>query len=102
MTYVVLRVLQETRPMMFYLLAAALFVLSQLDYFLLSRVICKGANRKIDGSFVATILETAAIGVLYLGWRSITESMSYVNIYLVPSLIHVPFLGAWEDDSYFN
>ncbi|KAF8703666.1 hypothetical protein AX14_014155 [Amanita brunnescens Koide BX004] len=83
MSHVVLRVLQETRPMFFYLLAAALFVLSQLDYFLLSRVICKGANRKIDGSFVATILETASVGVLYLAWRSITES-------------------AWEDDSYFN
>jgi len=74
MTYIVLTILQETRPMFFYLLAAALFVLSQLDYFLLSRVICKGANSKTDGSFVATILETAAVGVLYLAWRSITES----------------------------
>lgn len=87
--------------MMFYLLAAALFVLSQLDYFLLSRVICKGANRKIDGSFVATILETAAVGVLYLGWRSITESTSYLNI-SCSELDWVSFLGAWEDDSYFN
>lgn len=83
MTYIVLQILQETRPMFFYLLAAALFVLSQLDYFLLSRVICKGTLRKIDGSFVATILETAAVGVLYLAWKSITES-------------------AWEDESYYN
>ncbi|KAF8337308.1 chitin synthase III catalytic subunit [Amanita rubescens] len=83
MTYIVLTVLQETRPMFFYLLAAALFVLSQLDYFLLNRVICKGANGKTDGSFVATILETAAVGMLYLAWRSITES-------------------AWEDETYFN
>ena len=73
--------------MFFYLLAAALFVLSQLDYFLLSRVICKGANRKIDGSFVATILETASVGVLYLAWRSITESTSGVNMTLFPSLM---------------
>lgn len=31
---------------------------------------------RIDGSFVATILETAAVGVLYLAWRSITEGTS--------------------------
>jgi hypothetical protein len=41
MTYIVLSVLEESRPMFFYLLSAALFVLSQLDYFLLSRTICK-------------------------------------------------------------
>ncbi|KAF8622590.1 hypothetical protein AX15_006896 [Amanita polypyramis BW_CC] len=41
MAYIVLQVLSETRPMFFYLLSAALFVLSQLDYFLLNRVICK-------------------------------------------------------------
>jgi hypothetical protein len=41
MTYIVLAVLNEVRPMWFYILSAALFVLSQLDYFLLSKVICK-------------------------------------------------------------
>jgi len=80
--------------MWFYILAATLFVLSQLDYFLLNKVrgtsdkcfdmtahltsfqvICRGANAKIDGSFVATILETASVGVLYLAWRSITEGV---------------------------
>lgn len=79
MSYIVLQVLQEARPMFFYLLSAALFVLSQLDYFLLSRVICKGTAQKIDGSFIATLLETAAVSVLYLAWKSITE-------------------GSWEDD----
>lgn len=37
------------------------------------QVICKGTDAKIDGSFVATILETASVVVLYLAWRSITE-----------------------------
>ncbi|KAF8174957.1 chitin synthase III catalytic subunit [Pholiota molesta] len=73
MTYIVLRVLNETRPMWYYILAATLFVLSQLAGFLLSRVICKGSNSKVDGSFVATLLETASVGVLYLAWKSITE-----------------------------
>lgn len=73
MSYIVLRVLNETRPMWYYLLSAALFVLSQLAWFLLSKVICKGSNQKIDGSFVATILETAAVSVLFRAWKSITE-----------------------------
>jgi len=82
MAYIVLAMLREVRPMWFYIIAAVLFVLSQLDYFLLNKVICKGANAKIDGSFVATILETAAVAVLYLAWRSITEE-------------------SWDDDVYY-
>ncbi|KAF7371100.1 hypothetical protein MSAN_00744800 [Mycena sanguinolenta] len=82
MTYIVLAVLNEVRPMWFYILSAALFVLSQLAYFLLSKVICKGSNQKVDGSFVATILESAAVGVLYLAWKSITEE-------------------SWDEDAYY-
>ncbi|KAL0057070.1 hypothetical protein AAF712_016306, partial [Marasmius tenuissimus] len=73
MTYIVLGVLNETRPMWFFILAAGLFVLSQLAWFLLGKVVCRSTSAKIDGSFIATILETAAVGVLYLAWRSITE-----------------------------
>ncbi|KIK06332.1 hypothetical protein K443DRAFT_674320 [Laccaria amethystina LaAM-08-1] len=81
MTYIVLQVLNETRPMVYYILSAALFILSQLAWFLLNRVICKGSSAKVDGSFIATLLETAAVGVLYLAWRSITEE-------------------SWDDDYY--
>ncbi|TCD61137.1 hypothetical protein EIP91_009002 [Steccherinum ochraceum] len=80
MLYIVLGVLNEVRPVWYYILAAVLFVLSQLDYFLLSKVICN-ASPKVDGSFIATILETAAVGVLYLGWRSITEESWDDEIY---------------------
>jgi hypothetical protein len=73
MLYVVLLKLKEIKPMWFYILAATLFVLSQLAWFLLSRVICKGSNMKVDGSFLATLLETASVGVLYLAWKAITE-----------------------------
>jgi hypothetical protein len=41
MTYIVVIVLNEIRPMWYYILSFALFVLSQLDYFLLSKFICK-------------------------------------------------------------
>ncbi|KAG8721027.1 hypothetical protein FRC09_008586 [Ceratobasidium sp. 395] len=73
MTYVVVGVLREYRPFLYYAGAALLFVLSQLAYFLLSKIICRRTSAKLDGSFIATILETAAVGVLYLAWRSITE-----------------------------
>jgi len=81
MAYIVLHVLNETRPMWYYVLSACLFVLSQLAWFLLGRVICKGSNSKVDGSFIATVLETASVGVLYLAWKSITEE-------------------SWDDDYY--
>ncbi|KII91413.1 hypothetical protein PLICRDRAFT_105350 [Plicaturopsis crispa FD-325 SS-3] len=82
MTYIVLAVLNEVRPMWYYILSAILFILSQLAYFLLSKVICKGSNSKVDGSFIATLLESAAVGTLYLAWRSITEE-------------------SWDDDMYY-
>ncbi|TFK45287.1 hypothetical protein OE88DRAFT_1669482 [Heliocybe sulcata] len=73
MLYIVLGILNEVRPVWYFILAATVFVLSQLDYFLLNKVICRGSNTRVDGSFVATILETAAVGILYLAWKSITE-----------------------------
>ena len=41
MAYIVVIVLNEIRPMWYYILSFALFVLSQLDFFLLSKFICK-------------------------------------------------------------
>jgi hypothetical protein len=41
MTYIVLAVLREARPLAYFALAFVLFVLSQLDFFLLNKVICK-------------------------------------------------------------
>ncbi|KAI0302914.1 chitin synthase III catalytic subunit [Multifurca ochricompacta] len=73
MIWIVARVLRELRPLVYYTLAGILFVLARLAYFLLSRTICDGTNAKIDGSFIATVLDTAAVIVLYLAWRSITE-----------------------------
>ncbi|KAK7043640.1 hypothetical protein VNI00_008251 [Paramarasmius palmivorus] len=73
MTYIVLGVLNEVKPMWSYIIAAVFFVLAQLAWLLLGKVICRGTNAKIDGSFVATILETAAIVALYIGWKGITE-----------------------------
>ncbi|KZT57175.1 hypothetical protein CALCODRAFT_524061 [Calocera cornea HHB12733] len=73
MSSIVMCILRELRPILLYLLTAVLFVLSQLAYFLLNRVICERTSAKIDGSFVATILETLAVVCLWAAWRSITE-----------------------------
>lgn len=48
-------------------------MLSQGAYFALSYKICDGTGAKIDGSLIASILETMAVGVLFAAWRSITE-----------------------------
>lgn len=41
MTYVVLRILNEIRPLWYYVLAFVLFVLAQLAWFLLGKVVCR-------------------------------------------------------------
>ena len=100
MTWVVVVVLREMRPLVYYALAGFLFILAQLAYFLLSRPICTGTNAKIDGSFLATVLETASVFVLYLAWRSITEGMPLCPPCCVPHpLTHPP--DYWSDDAYY-
>lgn len=84
MTYIVLSVLNELRPMLLYILSAVLFVLGQLAWFLLGKVICNGTSSKVDGSFIATILETASVVVLYLAWKSITEESWDEEAYYPP------------------
>ena len=102
MLYIVLFMLGEVVNVWYFVLTAGLFVLSQLDYFLLNKVICnvcralcdcswvltvilmQGTSHKIDGSFVATVLETATVGALFLAWRSITEG----DILLLYSCLH--------------
>jgi hypothetical protein len=76
MMWIVVKKLREQRPLVYYMLAGILFILAQLTYFLLSRPICNGSNAKIDGSFIATGLETASVIVLYLAWQGITEGSS--------------------------
>lgn len=46
----------------------------------------QGSNSKIDGSFVATVLESAAVGVLYLAWKSITEGESCYCFIFLPAI----------------
>ena len=45
MVYIVVGVLEEVQPLWYFVFSAVLFVLSQLDYFLLSKVICQVSMR---------------------------------------------------------
>ncbi|KAJ3716577.1 chitin synthase III catalytic subunit [Lentinula raphanica] len=80
MLYVILGMLKELRPTLYYILAGVVFIFSQLVWFLLGKVICDSSRSKVDGSFLATILETTAVVLLFLGWRAITEG-SWDNTY---------------------
>ena len=51
----------------------------------------QGAASKVDGSFIATLLETAAVGVLYMAWRSITEGAYPVHSPQRSLLLPSPF-----------
>ncbi|ORY35850.1 chitin synthase III catalytic subunit-domain-containing protein [Naematelia encephala] len=73
MLIIVLRVLNEFKPALLYSLSFALFAGAQIVFFLASQPLCKASNGKINSSFISTILDTAAVGVLYLAWKSITE-----------------------------
>jgi hypothetical protein len=108
--FVVVRILKERKPLLYFAATALLFALSQGAYYALSETICRGSNATVDGSFVATIvgssatgfleaesltipshsfqLETASIVALYYSWKSITES----DWDGTPSMIYCAFL----------
>ncbi|KAF9444660.1 hypothetical protein P691DRAFT_807003 [Macrolepiota fuliginosa MF-IS2] len=73
--YVVTRILHERRPFWIYLGAIVVFIVAQV--FRLSPVgtsICETSGSRVDGSFVATFLETVTIVVMYYGWTDITKA----------------------------
>ncbi|GAA5971246.1 hypothetical protein JCM11641_008280 [Rhodosporidiobolus odoratus] len=70
---VVVRVLREKKPLFTLLGAAISFILSQAAYYALSHRICTGTNARIDGSWIGTLLETVAVGLIYAAWRMVTE-----------------------------
>ncbi|KAF5344813.1 hypothetical protein D9756_011088 [Leucocoprinus leucothites] len=73
--WVVLHVLHERRPFWIYLGAAIAFCVAQV--FRLSPVgvsICESSNHRVDGTFIATFLETVSIVAMYYGWADMTKA----------------------------
>lgn len=70
---VVIRVLREKKPLFTLLGAAIAFIASQAFYYALGHKICTGTDGKIDSSWIATLLETVTIGLIYAAWQFVTE-----------------------------
>ena len=69
----VLRVLGETKPMMYLSGAAVLFALGQIFTYVVSPYICTGTVGKIDGSMFETLFTLLAVVMVWVFWSSITE-----------------------------
>lgn len=53
----------------------------------------------MDGSFIATLLETAAVVVLYIAWRSITEGTSLVAVYVLAMFMDLA--EDWDNEVFY-
>ncbi len=72
-TVLVLRVLGETRPMIFLAGAAVSFAAGQVFNFVVSPYICNGTSGAIDGALFQTLFTLVAVVLVWLFWSSITE-----------------------------
>lgn len=69
----VLRVLQETKPMIYLGGALILFAIGQIFNYVVSRYICEGTAGKIDGSLFQTLFTLLSVVMVWIFWSSITE-----------------------------
>lgn len=72
-TILVLRVLGETRPMIWLTAAAILFAAGQVFNYVVSKYICDGTSGKIDGSLFQTLFTLLSVVMIWIFWSSITE-----------------------------
>jgi hypothetical protein len=72
-TILVLRVLGETRPMIYLTAAAVLFALGQIFNYAISKYICEGTSGKIDGALFQTLFTLLSVVAVWVFWSSITE-----------------------------
>jgi hypothetical protein len=69
----VLRVLGETRPMIYLTAAAVLFAVGQVFQYVVSKYICDGTDGKIDGALFQTLFTLLSVVMVWVFWSSITE-----------------------------
>jgi len=74
MSYIVLKILGEWKPFLLYLASFLVFAGSQVVYMIAGKTLCEVSNRVVDGSFIATTLETGSLTLLFVAWMKITES----------------------------
>lgn len=69
----VLRILGETRPMIYLTAAAVLFAIGQVFNYVVSKYICDGTDGKIDGAMFQTLFTLLSVVMVWIFWSSITE-----------------------------
>lgn len=69
----VIRVLGETRPMIYLTVAAVFFAVGQVFNYTVSRYICEGTSGRIDGALFQTLFTLLSVVTVWIFWSSITE-----------------------------
>jgi hypothetical protein len=69
----VLRVLGESRPMIYLVGAFLLFALAQVFEYVVSPYICSGTSGKINGAMFETLFTLLSVVMVWIFWSSITE-----------------------------
>ncbi|EWG42965.1 hypothetical protein FVEG_04632 [Fusarium verticillioides 7600] len=80
----VIRILGETRPMIYLAAAALLFAIGQVFNYAISKYICDGTSGKIDGALFQTLFTLLSVIMVWVFWSSITEDdwpMPVANTY---------------------
>ncbi|ROT39388.1 chitin synthase export chaperone [Sodiomyces alkalinus F11] len=72
-TILVLRILGETRPMIYLTAALLLFAIGQIFNYVVSSHICRGTNGAIDGALFQTLFTLLSVVMVWVFWSSITE-----------------------------
>lgn len=72
-TILVIRVLGETRPMIYLAAAAVLFAIGQVFNYTISKYICDGTDGKINGALFETLFTLLSVVMVWIFWSSITE-----------------------------
>jgi len=72
-TVLVVRVLEEQRPMIWLTAAALLFAIAQVFNYVISVHICSSTNGAIDGCFFQSLFNLLSVIMVWMFWSSITE-----------------------------
>ncbi|KAJ2719655.1 hypothetical protein GGI07_005089 [Coemansia sp. Benny D115] len=80
---IVVKFLAVRLPLLWLLGSLVCFAVAQVLMFVASKKICTGSDKRIDGAFFATLLDTAAVFCVYGFWSSITgdDSEEYAGVY---------------------
>ncbi|KAK3216716.1 hypothetical protein GRF29_1g776101 [Pseudopithomyces chartarum] len=72
-TFLVVRVLGETKPMIYLISAVVLFAIAQVFQYVISVHICNGTDGKINGGLFETLFTLLSVVMIWVFWSSITE-----------------------------